>query len=149
MKKALILLALLIPVIGLSQEPVQWNFSVEKIKSNQYKVRLTARIQSGYHVFALKQPEDAIVNPTKINFTRNPVVRVGDFSEEGTMEKVRDADLDIESWHFSDKVDFVGVVTLKSSNVKTVLAGHVEFQVCNSNRCYPPAKVNFTLPLNH
>lgn len=150
MKQVLALLVLLIPVIGLAQQPVQWDFCVEKVKPNQYKVYVTAKIQSGYHVFALTQPEDAIATPTKISFTNNPVINeISPFAEEGVLKKERDESLDIESWHYSDVVNFVGLVTLKTSKVKTLLAGQVEFQVCSEDRCYPPTKINFTLPLNH
>ena len=110
--RLLILLILLAPVIGLAQSPVQWTFSTEKVKSNQYRVHLTAKIQSGYHIFSMTQPEDAIVNPTRINFnSMSDVEDIGALKEEGTLEKVKDAILEIESWQFSDKVNFSGIVT--------------------------------------
>jgi hypothetical protein len=149
MKQFFFLLMVLAPVAVLSQQPVQWSFSVEKIRTNQYKVNLTARIQPGYHVFALAQPEDAIATPTKINITTNPEVSdIGCFAEEGVMQRVKDEMLGIESWHFSEKVSFTGIVTLRSRN-KTLLSGQVEFQVCSEDKCYPPTRVNFNLPLNH
>jgi thiol:disulfide interchange protein DsbD len=146
----LIILLVLAPLVGLAQSPVQWTFSTEKIKSNQYRVHLTAKIQPGYHIFSMTQPEDAIVLPTKINFNNaTDVDEIGALREEGTLEKVRDESLEIESWQFSDKVNFSGLITLKNAKSKTTLTGQVEFQVCGTDRCYPPAKVNFSLPLNH
>ena len=149
MKQFLILLMVLAPVAVLSQQPVQWSFYAEKVRTNQYKVTLTARVQTGYHVFALTQPADAIAMPTKINIAGNPDISdIGCFTEEGMLEKVKDETFGIESWHFSDKVSFVGIVTLRGRS-RTVLSGHVEFQVCSEDKCYPPTRVNFNVPLNH
>lgn len=148
--KRLLIVLVLAPFVGLAQSPVQWTFSAEKVRSNQFRVHLTARIQPGYHIFSMTQPEDAIVLPTKINFAGMPDVdEISTLKEGGTLEKVRDESLQIESWQFSEKVDFSGLVTLKNTKSKTMLSGQVEFQVCSSDRCYPPAKVNFSLPLNH
>lgn len=148
--RLLILLILLVPVIGRAQSPVQWTFSSEKIKSNQYRVNLTAKIQPGYHIFSMTQPEDAIVNPTRVSFNSLPEVDdISALKEEGALEKVKDAVLELESWQFSEKVNFSGIVTLKNSKSKSTLSGQVEFQVCSADKCYPPARVNFSLPLNH
>lgn len=150
MKQLLCMLALAMPFLGVAQQPVQWNYSIEKVKGNQYKLRVSARIQSGYHVFALTQPEDAIATPTRISIASEPYINdVGVFREEGVLEKVRDADFGIESWHYSDKVDFVSVITLKNSKARALLSGVVEYQVCSADKCYPPTKVNFSIPLNH
>lgn len=141
----------LAPLIGLAQSsPVQWTFSAEKIRSDQYRVHVTARIQPGYHIFSLAQPQDAIALPTKINFNSMAEIDgIGTLKEDGALEKVRDESLEIESWQFSEKVDFSSLVTLKSPKFKTTLTGQVEFQVCSADKCYPPARINFSLPLNH
>ena len=129
---------------------MNWSFSVEKVKANQYKVRLVAKIPPGYHIFSLTQPEDAIAMPTKITLNNNPdIAAPGVFKEEGELEKIKDPTLDIGAWQFSDKVDFTAIVTLKNNKSRTTLSGQVEFQVCNDDQCYPPAKVSFSLPLNH
>ena len=147
--KGLLVFMVLVPLFGLAQSPVQWTFSAEKVGSNQYRVHLTARIQPGYHIFSMTQPEDAIVNPTKINFTGiTDTDEIGPLKEDGMLEKVKDESLQIESWQFSGKVDFSGLITLKNKT-KTTLGGQVEFQVCSSDKCYPPTKISFSLPLNH
>ena len=43
--------------------------------------------------------------------------------------------------YYEKTVDFVQVVKLKT-NVKTSLAGKVEFMVCNDQQCLPPADVD-------
>ncbi len=48
--------------------------------------------------------------------------------------------------YYEKTVDFVQVVKLKS-NVKTNLAGSVEFMVCNDSQCLPPATVEFKVPI--
>ena len=44
--------------------------------------------------------------------------------------------------YFENTIDFVQTVKLKA-NVKTNLAGSVEFMVCNDSRCLPPSTVEF------
>jgi thiol:disulfide interchange protein DsbD len=46
--------------------------------------------------------------------------------------------------YFESKVDFVQVVKLKA-NVKTSLAGKVEFMVCNDKQCLPPSEVEINV----
>ena len=46
--------------------------------------------------------------------------------------------------YFEKNVQFVQIVKLKS-NIKTNLAGKVEFIVCNDNTCLPPSEVEFSV----
>jgi hypothetical protein len=133
-----------------SQQPVQWSFRAEKVKANEFKLFASARIQEGYHLFALQQPDDAIAMPTKIVINSSSEIDLaGPFRAEGQMEKVRDSVLEIEAWQFSRKVDFINSVILKNNRYKVTITGYVEYQVCSDDQCYPPTRLNFSLPLNH
>ncbi len=56
--------------------PVSWAFTAKKLADKTYEVRLVATVQSGWHLYSQVQPEDAVVNPTSIKFTANPLVKL-------------------------------------------------------------------------
>jgi thiol:disulfide interchange protein DsbD len=85
--------------------------------------------------------------PTGFTFTVNPLFTLeGKVKEVGKMIKKNE-----EVWggmvnYYERTVDFVQVVKLKG-NVKTSLAGKVEFMVCNNNECLAPSDVSFNVSL--
>jgi hypothetical protein len=112
-----------------------------------YEVRLTANVQSGWHLFSQSQPEDAIAEPTKITFNKNPLLKLdGNIKEEGKLEKFHDAKLDLSANQYSAKVEFVQMVKMKAS-AKTTVSGTVRFQTCNDEKCLPPKTINFSIAL--
>jgi len=149
MKKHIILFSLILLAVAVkAQNPVNWDFSAKKISDKTYELRMTATIQSGWHVFSQSQPDDAIVIPTAFTINSNPLLTIdGKIKEEGKMEKFKDTKLDISAHQYSNKVIFVQVVKLKA-NVKTNISGNVEFQTCNDERCLPPKTVTFSVPIN-
>jgi DsbC/DsbD-like thiol-disulfide interchange protein len=149
MKKIYFVLMLLVAGITAQAQlnPVSWTFSAKKIGDKTYEVHLTAKMQSGWHLYSQTQPDDAIAQPTSFAFTANPLLTLeGKVKEKGKMEKFHDKQLGASANQYSNTVDFVQVVKLKT-NVKTSLAGVVEFQTCDDKKCLPPKKVNFTVAL--
>ena len=130
-----------------AQSPVSWTFSSKKIADKTFELHLTADIQSGWHLYSQKQPEDAIAIPTRVKLNNNPLLKIdGKAKEVGTMEKFNDKTLGISANQYSEKVDFVQVVKVRS-NAKTNVSGSVEFQTCNDKKCLPPKTITFNVPL--
>jgi hypothetical protein len=128
------------------KSPVQWSFTSKKISDNSYGVHIAAIIEKGWHIYSQTTPDGGPV-PTAINFSKNPlVVLESDTKEIGKMEQHNEPLFGVMVKQYSDKVDFVQVVKLKSK-VKTVAAGKLEFMVCNSRECLPPSIVSFSIPL--
>lgn len=133
--------------LSYGQSPVSWNFTSKKIADKTFEVHLTADIQQGWHLYSQEQPEDAIAIPTSVKLNNNPLLKAdGKVKEVGKMEKFNDKNLGISANQYSEKVDFVQVVKLKSS-AKTNVSGTVEFQTCNDKKCLPPKTVNFNVAL--
>jgi thiol:disulfide interchange protein DsbD len=85
--------------------------------------------------------------PTNVTINNNPLLKIdGKVKEVGSMEKFQDKNLGISAHQYSNKVDFVQVVKIKS-NAKTNVSGSVEFQTCNDKKCLPPKTVNFDIAL--
>lgn len=130
-----------------AQNPVTWTFSSKKIADKTYEVHMKAAIQPGWHLYSQNQPEDAIAIPTGFTLAANPLFTLdGKIKEIGKLEKFHDKKLDVSANQYSNTVDFVQVVKLKT-NAKTSLTGNVEYQTCNDERCLPPKKVNFSIAI--
>lgn len=130
-----------------AQNPVSWNFSSKKISDKTFEVHLTANIQPGWHLYSQDQPDDAIATPTSVRINNNPLLKLdGKVKEVGAMEKYKDKILGISAHQYSNKVDFVQLVKMKS-NAKTNVSGSVAFQTCDDKKCLPVKTVNFNIAL--
>lgn len=130
-----------------AQSPVSWSFDSKKVSEKTYEVHLIANIQSGWHLYSQDQPSDAIAIPTSVTINNNPLLKLdGKVKEVGSLEKFQDKNLGISAHQYSNKVDFVQIVKVKS-NAKTNVSGSVEFQTCDDKKCLPPKTVNFNIAL--
>lgn len=128
-------------------DPVSWSFSSKKISDKVYDVYITANLKPGWHIYSQNQGKDAIALPTEFTFTKNPLITfAGKVKEAGKMEKFYDNALKASANQYSKTVSFIQRVTLKT-NVKTTLAGAVEYQTCDDKKCLPPKKVPFKIPV--
>jgi hypothetical protein len=136
-----------IPFALSAQLPCHWVFQAKKITEKRYEIHLSAAIDNGWHTYSQTTPDGGPF-PTKISLEKNPLIeKVGKIEEVGKMEKRHEAAFDVDVKQFSDKVDFVQQVDLKAP-LKTVLAGTVEFMICNDHECMPPKKIPFSILLN-
>lgn len=131
-----------VSALGQSSKRVSWTFSSKKIADNTYEIHMTANIDGDYHLYAQNVGVDGPV-PTSFTFTKNPLlVPDSKVKEIGKIIKKKE-----EAWggvvnYYEKQVDFIQIVKLKG-NVKTNVAGKVEFMVCNDERCLPPSTVDF------
>ena len=142
-----IIVLLFIVAVQAQLNPVSWSYSSKKVSDKMYEIRITANMQSGWHLYSQSQPDDAIAEPTKITFNKNPLLKLdGNIKEEGKMEKFHDPKLNLSAHQYSSRVEFVQMVKMKAS-AKTNLSGAVRFQTCNDEKCLPPKTVNFSVAL--
>jgi len=125
-----------------SSKQVTWAYSSKKIADKVYEVHMVASIGNNYHMYAQNVGVEGPL-PTAFKFINNPLASVdGKVKEIGKLVKKKE-----EVWggivnYYEKTVEFVQVVKLKA-NIKTNLAGSVEFMVCNDSQCLPPATVEF------
>lgn len=128
------------------KDPVQWSFSAKRINSTTYELHLTANIESGWHTYSQTTPEGGPV-PTSVSFTKNPLITLqGSVKEVGKLEQHNEPLFGVDVKQFSNKVDFVQTVKLKTT-AKTNITGAVEFMVCNDRECLPPKTEKFSISL--
>ena len=129
-------------VFGQSNKQVQWNFTSKKINETTYEIHMTATVNGDWHLYAQNVGVDGPV-PTSFSFNKNPLLVLDSkIKEVGNLVKKKE-----EVWggvvnYYENKVNFIQVVKLKG-NVKTNVAGKVEFMVCNDSQCLPPSTVDF------
>jgi thiol:disulfide interchange protein DsbD len=145
MKKIFTLAILLLSFLfsqAQSYKQVKWNYTVKKIADKTYEVHMTANISGNYHLYAQNPGVEGPV-PTTFNFTKNPLIVLdGKIKENGNLQKKYESAWDGQVNYFKNAVNFIQVVKLKA-NVKTNLAGKVEFMVCDDKQCLPPSDVEF------
>ena len=124
-----------------SSKQVSWTYSAKKIADKTYEVHMTATIGGDYHLYAQDAGGEGPI-PTTFTFVKNPLMAVdGKVKEVGKLVKKFESAWSHDVKYYEKTVDFVQVVKLKG-NVKTNLAGKVEFMVCNDHECLPPADVD-------
>ncbi|MGV3528103.1 MAG: protein-disulfide reductase DsbD domain-containing protein [Flavisolibacter sp.] len=147
-KVMLLLLGCLFTFLSFAQksDPVFWSFSSKKINATTYEVRLSARMDDGWHIYSQSTPDGGPV-PTTVGFSKNPLLATpGGWKEVGKLEQHFEPLFGVDVKQYSDKVEFVRTVTVKAG-VKTALKGNVEFMTCNDTECLPPKTVNFSIDL--
>jgi thiol:disulfide interchange protein DsbD len=81
--------------------------------------------------------------PTVFKFTKTPLATLdGKVKEIGKLVKKKEEVFGGYTQFYEKSVDFVQLVKLKG-NIKTNLAGSVDFMVCNDSQCLPPSTVEF------
>ena len=129
------------------QNPVEWSFTTKKINATTYEIHMTATVQEGWHIYSQTTPSGGPV-PTAIAYAKNPLLALkGKITEVGKMERHHEPLFGVDVVQFSDKVDFVQTVTLKSK-AKTALKGSIEFMTCNDHECLPPRTEKFSIDIN-
>jgi len=127
--------------------PVHFNYSVVKKTPKTIELHMTATMDKGWHIYSQIQPKEAISEPTKIAFNKNPLVAAtGKAKEIGKKEMYRDKVAGIKQYQYGDKVDFVQVINLKLA-VKTNVSGTITYQTCTNEMCLPPKTITFSIPL--
>jgi thiol:disulfide interchange protein DsbD len=129
-------------VTAQSSKAVHWTFTSKKLSDKVYEIHMTASIDGDYHMYSQNIGVDGPI-PTSFKMTPNPLlVRDGKVKEVGKLVKKKEEVWGGDVLYYERSVDFVQVVRLKG-NVKTNLAGTVQFMVCNESQCLPPADVEF------
>ncbi len=128
------------------ENPVKWSYSAKKISDKQYELHITATLDPKWHIYAQDAGEGP--EPTTIRFSANPLVKIdGKVKEAGKLEKTYDPNFKSTLKYYSNTVDFVQKVKLKSS-AATVVKGTITYMVCNDHKCLPPKEIPFSIKVD-
>ncbi len=125
------------------ENPVKWNCSAKKIDQKTYELHMSAIIDGNWHIYAQNAGEGP--EPTSFKFYANPLVKLdGKVKESGKLEKSFDPNFNSTLRYYSNQVDFIQKVKIRSS-ATTLVKGSVTFMVCNDKKCLPPKEIPFSI----
>ncbi len=128
------------------KKPVNWEYSIIKLSSDTYEVKITAFLDAGWHIYSQSTPKGG-PTPTKFIFTKNPLLNIqGAVTEIGKKETIYEELFGVDVIQFSNSVVFTQKVQVRGK-VNTALMGNVEFMACNDSECLPTTKQQFNIPL--
>ena len=131
----------------LRAQEVTWIDSARKINKDTYELHWTAKISNPWHIYSHNMPDGGPV-PTNIQIDHNPaIIKLDTLREVGKLITKYEPAFGFEVKYYENAVDFVQVIRLKPSTENSI-TGSIMFMVCKADRCMPPAKVFFHIPLN-
>lgn len=119
--------------------PVTWSTGVET-SGKEVLLKATARIDEGWHVYALTLPSDQGPLPTVFTFSPSTDYALVDATSEPKPEEVEDPNFMMLVRHHSHHPVFVQKAARKGSGAFEVNAT-VEYMACNNTMCLPPVQV--------
>jgi len=122
-------------------EPVKWSYSVESVSADRAKLIFKAKIQKGWHLYALKLKSDLGV-PTVFTFNEGKFRLLGKVKEETPVIEKMDPAVGETMRFFENEAVFSQLVQFTEPGAAT---GEVEFMVCDDSRCLPPTREAFSL----
>jgi DsbC/DsbD-like thiol-disulfide interchange protein len=152
--KRLILITLLIGSFSclhaqFIKDPVTWSYAVKKTARDAYKIYVRAKIQRGWHIYAQRQPKDAIATPTSFIFSADcAVTPLGPPDEVGERHVEKLEMLHGSQYYYEDKVDFVQTIYY-SAKLPVKISCKVKYMACNSSRCLPETEIQMMIPIEN
>ena len=141
MKRLLAVFFILTNTFSFAQiyDPVQWEFSQEKISDNEVELQFKAYIEKGWHLYSQNLPEGVDAYPTEFIF-----INKDDYDLDGEMtepQPIREPDPMFENLvlpYFKDEVVFKQRIKVTSA-ADFKIEGEISFMSCDESQCvFPP-----------
>jgi len=146
-KYLLLFWVLFLGVLGLNAQvldPVKWSFSLNRINETQVEVVADAVIDANWHLYSTKIPDGGPV-PTSLNINASEQFSInGEVQQSPEPDPFYDESFQMELGYFSEKARLTQVLDVVEGQ-KVIVAGYVEFMVCDDHRCLPPQSIDFEL----
>ena len=124
-------------------DPVQWSLAVDSQSvppGGKVLARLTATIESGWHVYSPTTPPGG-PNPTTLQLAANPSVAEVHIYQPKPERKL-DPNFQLDTETFQNKVVFLLEIAFKKDAAAGPLdlTAQVRYQCCNETTCLPPKR---------
>ncbi|MEK6614926.1 MAG: protein-disulfide reductase DsbD domain-containing protein, partial [Bacteroidota bacterium] len=129
-------------VFGQIQNPVKWSFSVNKISDTETELLLTASIDKGWHVYAMKQESDDGPISLTFNFEKSATYSLDGKINEPKPEKMYDKNFEMNVKYYEREATYRQKIKLLSQESFSI-NGTLNYQTCNDQMCLPPTDVDF------
>ena len=137
-----------VTVVSFSQiyDPVEWSFSYEKNKDNNYDLVFTATIEEKSHLYSMRLPDGGPI-PTSFTFEKSDDYELlGETREMNEGEVVFDQAFEMEIKYFSGEAEFRQTVSSSLDNFS--VKGYVTYMACDDERCSPPQDKEFNITVS-
>ncbi|MGE0077003.1 MAG: protein-disulfide reductase DsbD family protein [Bacteroidales bacterium] len=125
-------------------DPIQWNYSSQKIDDNKYEIIINAKIDEGWHLYATKLPEGGPL-PTNFTFTKPNGYKLVDGIKELNKSRTEHDDVfNLDLSFFEHEAKFSQLVELTDNNATANIG--IEYQACYADKCiYLEKELNVTI----
>ena len=134
-----------------SLDPITWSLAAkEKLAplkpGSTFNVQLTAKIERGWHLYSLDQPEGG-PKPTRINLPSEQPFELSGTIESPEPHRAQDQNFGMEVEFYEEAVTFMLPVRVATNAPagQQKLQVQVRFQTCNDQFCLPPKLLKFDL----
>jgi len=132
-------------VRGQVLDPVDWQFSHEKLDDNEYELKLTANMDPGWYIYGTELEAGGPI-PTRIDFDAGEGFELVGELQYPDAEVKFDPNFDMDIPMYGESVTFVQRVRVLTAGTITV-SGEVEYMSCDDTRCLPPDYLGFSFDL--
>ncbi|MGM0529898.1 MAG: protein-disulfide reductase DsbD domain-containing protein [Bacteroidota bacterium] len=123
-----------IPSLGQIDNPVEWEYEVQKEENNTALLIFKADIDSDWYLYSQNFPEGGPIRTT-FNFDESPNFElVGETSESPEPDSEFDESFGVQVKHFSDEATFTQKIEIQSQQPFDI-TGNIEYQVCQEEKC--------------
>ncbi|MDC6367787.1 MULTISPECIES: protein-disulfide reductase DsbD family protein [Flavobacteriaceae] len=125
-------------------DPVKWNTAVEKLSEDQYELKITAKIDRGWHLYSQDVPKDGPI-ATSFVFDDDAAYKLVEHVKEEKGKTINDPIFKMRIKFFEKKAVFTQIITATAALDKVTAT--VEYMVCDDTRCLPPTAKELTFAL--
>jgi DsbC/DsbD-like thiol-disulfide interchange protein len=138
------ILLLLGNVCNAQRAPVTWTYEAERLKPQEWRLKLQASLAPGWHIYSQHLKEGGPI-PTLIRTEPNQEYSfVGKAEEKGKPVQFYDSIYEMEITWYAEQVSFVQKIIF--DRITSEINGTVEYMVCDSHQCLPQEE-KFTINL--
>ena len=121
--------------------PVQWDFSHERVSEGEVDLTFTATIDEGWYVYSQFCGEGPVATEFTFNNTDSNFSLVGGL-DEGTPLNEFDPNFETVLKYFKNKAVFTQRILINSKD-SFVISGDIYFMTCDKSQCLPPEAIEF------
>jgi len=149
MKRYILFLLIIFSFNSNSQiyDPVNWEFSKNKIDEKKYELIFTANIDEGWYIYSQYLKGDGPV-PTEFTFQESSNFNLIDKVNEDDANEAYDPNFDMLLKFFKQKAVFVQQIEIVNEKSPFSVKGDVYFMTCDEKQCLPPELIEFDFNFN-
>ncbi|RQP12877.1 MAG: DUF255 domain-containing protein [Chryseobacterium sp.] len=126
------------------KNPVKWDYKINKISDTDYEAVLTAKMESGWHIYSQDLPPDSGI-PTEMNLTsKDGIQLIGKMVEVGKKHDEYSEAFGAQIVYYSNTAQFKRKFRLKNPAKAATVEAEITYQTCDDRICLAPNTLEFS-----